>query len=50
MRAIRALEKMPEAETCTKFTEFLRALRGGKLAEKYQAVCADADTAEDRRE
>ena len=43
MRAIRALEKMPEA-ACTKFSEFLRALRAGKLAEKYAAVVA-AETA-----
>jgi len=39
MRAIRALEKMGEADTCHKFTEFVRALRAGKLAEKYKAVC-----------
>jgi len=42
MRAIRALEKMPDAETNLKFDEFVRsALRAGKLAEKYAAVCAE---------
>ena len=97
MRAIRALEKMPDAErraprgsgggggrrrgwvregglrvqgcgfkgggavssippravhSCLKFDEFMKSTlkSSGKLAEKYQAVCADADTAEDRRE
>merc|ERR1712127_1076349 len=36
MRTARALEKLPEADTCTKLEEFVRAtLKGGKLADKY---------------
>jgi len=42
MRTARALEKLPEADTCIKFEEFVRStLKGGKLAEKYAAVCAE---------
>ena len=42
MRTARALEKLPEADTCTKLEEFVRAtLKGGKLADKYAAVCAE---------
>ena len=38
----RALEKLPDADTCTKLEEFVRAtLKGGKLADKYAAVCAE---------
>ena len=46
-------ESSPRAvHSCLKFQEFLKSTlkSSGKLAEKYQAVCADADTAEDRRE
>jgi len=42
MRAIHALEKMPESESCLKFDEFVRnSLKAGKLADKYSAVCAE---------
>jgi len=42
MRTARALEKLPDADTCTKLEEFVRAtLKGGKLADKYAAVCAE---------
>jgi len=44
MRTVRALEKLPDAESCVKFEEFVRAtLKGGKLADKYAAVCAEDD-------
>jgi len=44
MRAVRSLEKMPEADTSLKFEEFVRAtLHTGKLAEKYAAICAEDD-------
>ena len=44
MRAVRALEKMPDADTVAKFTELLRVtLRGPKLADKYAAVCAEEE-------
>jgi len=44
MRAARALERMPDADTAPKFDEFVRtALRVGKLADKYAAVCAEDD-------
>ena len=37
MRTARALEKLPEADTCTKLEEFVRAtLKGGKLAENLE--------------
>jgi len=42
MRTARVLERLPEADTCTKLDEFVRAtLKGGKLADKYAAVCAE---------
>jgi len=45
MRACRALEKLPDAEAVTKFSDFVRTtLRGGKLAEKYAAVCAEEES------
>jgi len=45
MRACRSLEKLPDADAVTKFTDFVRTtLRGGKLAEKYAAVCAEDET------
>ena len=48
MRTARALEKLPEADTCIKFEEFVRStLKGGKLAEKYAAVCAEGASAAD---
>ena len=44
MRAARALEKMPDAESSPKFVAFARdVLRGAKLAEKYEAVCREDD-------
>jgi len=45
MRACRALEKLPDHEACIKFADLLRTtLRGGKLADKYAAVCAEEET------
>jgi len=45
MRACRSLEKLPDADAVTKFTDFVRTtLRGAKLAEKYAAVCAEEET------
>lgn len=45
MRACRALEKLPDAEAVIKFADLLRTtLRGGKLAEKYAAICAEEET------
>ncbi len=42
MRATRALEKLPEADSVSKFDDFVRGtLRTGKLAEKYTAICAE---------
>ena len=42
MRAVRALEKMPGAEMCVKFDEFVRSeLRSGNLADRYAAVCGE---------
>ena len=44
MRAVRALEKLPEADSVAKFAELLRGtLRGPKLADKYAAVCAEEE-------
>lgn len=45
MRAVRALEKMPDADGQTKFDEFVRTtLKGGKLADKYALLCAEEET------
>jgi len=44
MRAVRALEKMPDSDTVVKFQELLRAtLRGPKLADKYASICAEEE-------
>ena len=44
MRAARALEKLPDSESVAKFADLLRAtLRGGKLADKYAAVCQEEE-------
>jgi len=44
MRAVRAIERMAEAETVGKFVELLKhTLRGPKLADKYAAVCAEEE-------
>ncbi|KAL1495813.1 hypothetical protein AB1Y20_016673 [Prymnesium parvum] len=45
MRAVRALEKVPGAETCVKFEEFVRStLKNGALAERYATVCGEDET------
>ena len=44
MRAVRALERMPDVEGVAKFAELLRnTLRGPKLADKYAAICAEEE-------
>jgi hypothetical protein len=44
MRAVRALEKMPDAEGLPKLDEFVRTtLKGGKLADKYALLCAEEE-------
>ena len=49
MRAVRALEKMADADSVAKFADLLRnTLRGGKLAEQYAKIVAeDEATPED---
>tara|TARA_B110001452_G_scaffold18888_1_gene15310 strand:+ start:241 stop:3870 length:3630 start_codon:yes stop_codon:yes gene_type:complete len=42
MRTARAIEKCADADTVPKFEEFVRTtLRGGKLAERYNAIVAE---------
>lgn len=43
MRACRALEKMPNADTVVRFVELLRTLRGETLRDRYAAVCAEEE-------
>jgi len=44
MKAVRALEKVPDANGVAKFADLLRTtLRSGKLADKYATVCAEED-------
>mmetsp|Transcript_50664 Transcript_50664/g.169198 ORF Transcript_50664/g.169198 Transcript_50664/m.169198 type:complete len:920 (+) Transcript_50664:2-2761(+) len=44
MRAVRALERLPEAETVPKLGELVRnTLKAGRLADKYAAVCAEEE-------
>jgi len=48
MRAARALEKLPDAESVAKFADLVRTtLKGPKLAEKYAAVVAEEQAAEE---
>ena len=48
MRAVRALEKLPDAETVAKFGEMVRTnLKTGKLAERYAAVIAEEQAPEE---
>lgn len=44
MQAVRALEKLPGADACVKFDEFVRSLKSGNLAEKYKAVCGEDES------
>jgi len=49
MRACRALEKMNDAETITKFNDLLTTtLRGPKLADRYAAICAEEEAVADK--
>ena len=44
MRAVRALEKMPGAEMCAKFDEFVRSLKAGNLADKYATISGEDES------
>lgn len=48
MRAVHAIDKLPDAESIPKFVELLKGtLRGPKLAERYAAICAEEDAKSD---
>mmetsp|Transcript_29072 Transcript_29072/g.74799 ORF Transcript_29072/g.74799 Transcript_29072/m.74799 type:complete len:1233 (+) Transcript_29072:80-3778(+) len=50
MRAVRALEKLPDAESVAKFGDLVRTtLKSGKLAERYAAVVAEEQAAEEQQ-